>query len=49
VGLIMKTTKCTVYGQIYLLPYVKITHDRMLNGDLELIIGWLKWEIIFGW
>ena len=31
-----------VYGQIYLLPYIKLTHSRVLNGDLELIIGWLK-------
>ncbi len=37
----------TVYGQIYLLPYIKLTHSRKLNGDLELIIGWLKWEVVF--
>ena len=48
VGLAMKTTICTIYGQVYLLPYIKLTHTRKLNGDLELIIGWLKWEIIFG-
>ena len=48
VGLAMKTTICTVYGHIYLLPYIKLTHTRKLNGDLELIIGWLKWEIVFG-
>lgn len=35
-----------VYGQIYILPFVKITHTRDLNGDLELIIGWLKWGLI---
>jgi hypothetical protein len=35
-----------VYGQIYILPFVKITHTRDLNGDLELIIGWLKWELV---
>jgi hypothetical protein len=34
-----------VYGQIYIFPFVKITHTRKLNGDLELIIGWLKWEL----
>lgn len=44
----MKVTRCKVWGQIYLLPYIKITYDRTLNGDLELIIGWLKWEIVFG-
>jgi len=35
-----------VYGQIYILPFVKVTHTRDLNGDLELIIGWLKWGLI---
>jgi len=23
-----------------------VTHDRYLNGYLEFIIGWLKWEIV---
>ena len=44
----MKITKCEVWGQVYILPFVKLTHTRNLNGDLELIIGWLKWEIIIG-
>ena len=44
----MKVTRCKVWGQIYLLPYIKITHDRTLNGDLELIIGWLNRELIIG-
>ena len=35
-----------IYGQIYLLPFIKITHTRELNGELEIIIGWLKWEIV---
>ena len=48
VGLKMKTTICKVWGQVYLLPYIKLTHTRKLNGDLELIIGWLKWELIIG-
>lgn len=43
----MKIFTSEVWGQIYLLPYVKITHDKTLNGDYELIIGWLKWEIVF--
>ena len=37
----------TVFGQVYILPYIKITYTRILNGDLELIIGWLNKEIIF--
>jgi hypothetical protein len=32
----MKISKAEVWGQIYLLPYIKITHTRDLNGDLEL-------------
>jgi hypothetical protein len=44
----MKIRMYSIWDQIYILPFIKLTHDRMLNGDLELIIGWLKWEIIFG-
>jgi len=44
----MKLIISKVWGQVYLLPYIKLTHTRKLNGDLELIIGWLKWEIIVG-
>jgi len=44
----MRLSFVNIWGQLYLLPYIKVTHDRQLNGDLELIIGWLKWEIIIG-
>lgn len=44
----MKLTISKVWGQVYLLPYIKLTHTRTLNGNLELIVGWLKWELIFG-
>ena len=37
-----------VWGQIYIFPYIKLTHTRKLNGDLELTMGWLKWEIVIG-
>lgn len=43
----MRISKAEVWGQIYLLPYIKITYTRDLNGDLELIAGWLKWELVF--
>ena len=33
--------------QIYLLPYIKITYDSILNGKYELIIGWLNRELVF--
>lgn len=44
----MKITLCEVWGQIYFLPYIKMTHTRTLNGNLELIIGYLKWELVIG-
>ena len=31
--------------QISLLPFIKVTHDKILNGEYELIIGWLKMGI----
>jgi hypothetical protein len=37
-----------VWGQVYLLPFIKLTHTRDLNGDLELIIGWLNRELVIG-
>ena len=42
----MDITICIVCYQIYLLPYVKITHDKYLNGNYEFIIGWLNRELI---
>tara|TARA_R110000822_G_scaffold215599_1_gene350471 strand:+ start:51 stop:413 length:363 start_codon:yes stop_codon:yes gene_type:complete len=34
-----------VWGQVYILPFVKVTHYKGLNGDYELLIGWLKWQL----
>lgn len=44
----MKITICNVGYQLYILPYIKLTYTRKLNGDLELIIGWLNKEIVIG-
>ena len=44
----MKLSINEVWGQVYLLPFIKFTHTRQLNGDIELIIGYLKWEIVIG-
>ena len=44
----MKMETFTVMSQIYVLPYIKITHSKILNGDYELIIGWLKWQLVIG-
>lgn len=32
-------------SQIYILPYIKVTYDRVLNGNYELIVGWINREI----
>lgn len=42
----MKFKIYSVWGQVYFLPYIKMTHTRELNGNLELIIGYLKWELV---
>jgi hypothetical protein len=44
----MKVSINEVWGQVYFLPFIKLTHTRQLNGDLELIIGYLKWELVIG-
>jgi len=36
-------------SQIYIIPSIKITYDRVLNGNIEFIIGWLNKEIAFQW
>ena len=42
----MKVQIDTVGYQVYVTPYIKITHDKFLNGSHEFIIGWLKWEVV---
>jgi hypothetical protein len=44
----MKLSINEVWGQVYFLPFIKLTHTRQLNGDLELIIGWLNRELVIG-
>jgi hypothetical protein len=44
----MKISINEVWGQVYLLPFIKLTHTRQLNGDIELIIGWLNKELVIG-
>lgn len=41
----MKITTYIVMSQIYILPYIKVTYDRVLNGNYELIVGWINREI----
>jgi len=42
----MKISLDQVMYQIYLTPYIKITHDKWLNGRYEFIIGWLNYQIV---
>lgn len=44
----MKITTCKIVSQFYLLPSIKITHERWLNGDLEIIFSWFNRSLIFG-
>jgi len=41
----MKSNTYKIFSQVYLFPTVKITYDRILNGDLEIIMCWWKWEL----
>lgn len=42
----MKILVSKIIDQIYLIPFIKITYKRFLNGDLELIIGWFNYCLI---
>ena len=42
----MKVQIDTVGYQVYVTPYIKITHDKFLNGDYEFIIGWLNKQLV---
>ena len=40
----MKIIRCEIFGQVYILPAIKVTYDKLLNGNKEIILCWLKWE-----
>ena len=42
----MKVYISEIVDQIYVLPIMKVTYKRFLNGDLELIFGWLKYQLV---
>lgn len=46
----MKIEFMTVWGQLYVLPTIKLTHDKNLYGYPNIEIWWLKWgiEIAYG-
>lgn len=41
----MKINIYSILGQVYITPFIKVTYDRYLNGNRELIFGWLKWGL----
>ena len=43
----MKISKHSIVGQFHVLPYIKITHDKTLNGEYEFIVEWLSGGISF--
>ena len=45
----MKISLDTVLYQIYILPYVKITHNNWLNGSYEFIVGWLNYQLVISY
>lgn len=38
----MKISKHSIVGQFHVLPFIKITYDKTLNGEYEFIVGWLS-------
>jgi len=38
----MKISIHKIDSQLYLLPFVKVTYDKVLNSSYELIIGWFN-------
>ena len=38
----MKKSRYSIVGQFYVLPFIKITYDRTLNGEYEFIVGWMS-------
>ena len=41
----MKIKVYQVSYQFYLLPYIKVTYNRRLNGYYEFIVGWFNREV----
>lgn len=41
--------KYEVLDQMYLIPTLKITHNRGLNGYYAIDLVWIKWGISLMW
>jgi len=46
---VIKNSIDKVMYQTYILPYIKVTHNKWLNGDYELIIGWFNYQFVIGY
>lgn len=46
----MRIELISIWHQLYLIPTIKVTHNRMLFGYYDVEFWWLKWgvEISFG-
>lgn len=45
----MKIDWYTQIGQFLILPTIKVTFDKTLNGYYELILAWGSWGLTFMW
>ena len=45
----MKISLDRVVYQSYILPYIKVTYDKWLNGNYELILGWFTYQLVIGY
>ena len=45
----MKTELYSIVDQIYLIPTIKITYSRTLNGYYSIDLVWLRWGVTLMW
>jgi len=45
----MKISTYKIAYQFHILPFVKVTYDKVLNGDYELMIGWFNIGVSFSY
>ena len=45
----MKIYSHKIVAQFHILPFIKVTYDKVLNGDYELMIGWFNIGVSFSY
>jgi hypothetical protein len=45
----MKTELYSIVDQIYLIPTIKTTYSRTLNGYYSIDLVWLRWGVTLMW